>query len=339
MRQFTRTKYAAFIDQIAKLNSIDSSIVGTTKFTVEPSIAQKIEVKLRESHAFLNNISYQYPIEQMGDKLGMVSTRGISSTTDTSGEGRRKTKSLVGLDSVGYHCQKIDTDTHIKYALLDAWAKFPNFQQMIQQVILKQQGLDRLMIGFNGTSRADDSDIAANPMMEDVAVGWLQKVRANKPENVIEAPKIGTGGDYNNIDAAVTDMLFELIAEWHREAAGMVVICGSRLLSDKYLALTNTTDAPTERNALESLLVNKSLGAKPTITVPYFPADAFAITSLDNLSIYVQDGSRRRHIKDNPEADQVQDFQSSNVDYVVEDYDKICLVEGVLVPDGAGGWA
>jgi P2 family phage major capsid protein len=176
-------------------------------------------------------------------------------------------------------------------------------------------------------------------MLQDVAIGWLQKLRDHQPSNVINGVKIGAGGDYNNIDAAVTDALQELVAEWHQEAPGMVVVCGRRLLNDKYLSLINSTDAPTERNALETMLINKALGGKPTITVPYFPANAFAITSLDNLSIYVQDGSRRRRIKDNAELDQVEDFQSANVDYIVEDYDKMCMYDGVLTPNGAGGWA
>jgi P2 family phage major capsid protein len=339
MRTETRQKYTSYIGQIAKLNNIAEAVASSSKFAVDPTIGQTLEVKIRESHAFLNNVSYQYPIEQQGEKLGMNTSAGIASTTDTAAGTKRSTNSVVAIDDKGYHCQKIDSDTHIRYALLDAWAKFPNFQQMIQQVIIRQQSLDRLMIGFNGTSRAATSDKAANPMLQDVAVGWLQKLRDHKPSNVINGAKVGAGGDYNNIDAAVTDALQELVAEWHQEAAGMVVICGSRLLNDKYLSLINSTDAPTERNALESMLSNKALGAKPTITVPYFPATAFAITSLDNLSIYVQDGSRRRRIKDHAELDQVEDFQSANVDYIVEDYDKMCMYDGVLTPDGAGGWA
>ena len=45
-------------------------------------------------------------------------------------------------------------DTHLGYAKLDAWAKFPNFQAMVRDVIVRQQALDRMMIGFNGTSAA-----------------------------------------------------------------------------------------------------------------------------------------------------------------------------------------
>ena len=38
----------------------------------------------------------------------------------------------------------------IPYALLDQWAKFPDFEMRIRNHILLQQARDRIMIGFNG---------------------------------------------------------------------------------------------------------------------------------------------------------------------------------------------
>ncbi len=339
MLKLTRQKFNQFLAQQAALNSLTADEVGSTKFNVDPTVSQTLELKLRESHAFLDNIAYEYPTEQMGEKLGLDTTGSIASTTDTTGAGKRQTSDVTSLDKDGYHCQQVNFDTHLRYAKLDAWAKFPNFQTMIQAAVIRQQAFDRLRIGFNGTSRAATSDRATNPLLQDVAIGWLEKLRANKNESVISGYKVGDGGDYQNIDSCVLDAHQELIAEWHQEADGMLVICGRRLLADKYLALTDGTDAPTERKALESIIVNKSLGGLPSITVPYFPANAFCVTTLSNLSIYVQDGSRRRHIKDVPESDRIEDFQSANMDFIVEDYDKMALIEGVQVPDGVGGWA
>ena len=53
------------------------------------------------------------------------------------------------------------------------------------------------------------------------------------------------------------------------------------------------------------------------------------ITSLDNLSIYFQEGSRRRHVKDAPERDRVETYESSNDAWVVEDFGMVALVEGI----------
>lgn len=37
------------------------------------------------------------------------------------------------------------------------------------------------MAGFNGVKRAETSDRSSNPMLQDVAVGWLQKYRNEAP--------------------------------------------------------------------------------------------------------------------------------------------------------------
>jgi hypothetical protein len=60
---------------------------------------------------------------------------------------------------------------------MDAWAHQPNFQPLISSAMARQMSLDRIMIGFNGTSYADPSDRAANPLLQDCGIGWLQKIR------------------------------------------------------------------------------------------------------------------------------------------------------------------
>ncbi len=51
------------------------------------------------------------------------------------------------------------------------------------------------------------------------------------------------------------------------------------------------------------------------------------ITKLENLSIYYMDDSHRRVIEENPKLDRVENYESMNIDYVVEDYAAGCLVE------------
>jgi hypothetical protein len=55
------------------------------------------------------------------------------------------------------------------------------------------------------------------------------------------------------------------------------------------------------------------------------------ITRLDNLSIYVQEGTRRRFLKDEPEYDRVVNYESVNEAYVVEDYGMVALVENIVL--------
>lgn len=67
------------------------------------------------------------------------------------------------LGKEGYECVQVNYDTHIRYAKLDAWAKFKDFQTRISGAIVERCALDRIMIGFNGTSAAADTNITNNP--------------------------------------------------------------------------------------------------------------------------------------------------------------------------------
>ncbi|MRB85158.1 capsid protein, partial [Bacillus thuringiensis] len=76
--------------------------------------------------------------------------------------------------------------------------------------------------------------------------------------------------------------------------------------------------------AADLIVSQKRIGNLPAVRAPFFPANAMLITRLDNLSIYWQSGSRRRSVIDNPKRDRVENFESVNEAYVVEDYDGVC---------------
>lgn len=59
------------------------------------------------------------------------------------------------------------------------------------------------------------------------------------------------------------------------------------------------------------------------------PDDCVLITSLKNLSVYYQLGALRRTIKEEPEYNRVANYQSSNDDFVVEDYGKCAFIDGI----------
>ena len=65
------------------------------------------------------------------------------------------------------------------------------------------------------------------------------------------------------------------------------------------------------------------------MVAPHFPAGKVLVTRLDNLSIYYQDGARRRAVMDKPEKDRVEFYESSNDAYVIEDYGLCALVENI----------
>lgn len=332
MRNETRKAFEAFTARVAQLNGVADA---TKTFAVEPSVQQTLEKKIQESSEFLSRINIIGVDELKGEKLRLGPTGPIAGRTDTS-SADRQTRDVSSLDAQGYECRKTDFDTHITYGKLDAWAKFPNFQTMLRDVIVRQQALDRIMIGFNGTSAAATTNRTDNPLLQDVNIGWLQSYRENAPERVLdevtaESGKVTVGatGDYKNLDALVYDVVNELIDPWHRESTDLVVICGRKILADKYFPLINQDLEPSEQRAADLIISAKRMGGLPAVRVPFVPDGTLLITMLENLSIYYQRGARRRHIVENPKRDRIENYESSNDAYVVEDFGAGCLVENI----------
>ncbi|HHX4816370.1 TPA: phage major capsid protein, P2 family, partial [Yersinia enterocolitica] len=253
-------------------------------------------------------------------------------TTDTDGGDERETAEFASLDSEKYFCEQVNYDFHIRYNTLDLWARYQDFQTRLRDAIIKRQALDRIMAGFNGTHRAKTSNRALNPLLQDIAQGWLQKYRTNAPTRVMnkiigedgavvsEKIRVGHGGDYANLDALVMDATNNMIAEWHQEDPELVVITGRQLMQDKYFPIVNKEQENSETLAADLIISQKRIGNLPAIRVPFFPANAFFITRLDNLSIYWLEDSHRRHIDENAKRDRIENYESIKQDYVVEDY-------------------
>ena len=332
MRNTTRALFNAYLSRVATLNGAPS---GAASFSVEPSIEQKLEDKIRENADFLQMINVMGVAELEGEKLGLDVAGTLASRTNTNNKAREPQQVGNGLDSTKYRCEKTDFDTYIKYNTIDSWAKFPDFQNRCTAAVTRQIARDRLMIGFNGETAEAETDRAENPLLQDVNIGWLKKLSTEKAAAHMDGVSIGEGGDFKNIDAAVYSARQELIEPWNRNDTSLVAIMGSGLLVDRNVAAIESNTAPTERAALQTLIASQLIGTLRPYFVPFFPEDAIFITSLDNLSIYYQEGTRRRHIKDVPERDRIEDYQSVNESYVVEDVDKGALLTGVNILDAA----
>jgi hypothetical protein len=61
--------------------------------------------------------------------------------------------------------------------------------------------------------------------------------------------------------------------------------------------------------------------------VPFFPATGVVVTSWDNLSLYFQDSSWRRHLIENPKRSRVEDYNGRNEGYVIEQLGKFAMIE------------
>lgn len=347
MRKETRVVFNGYLKNQARLNNLSAEDVST-KFTVEPSIQQKLETAIQESSEFLKKINVIGVDEMKGEALLIGVNGPIASRTNTKNK-KRAPKYAGSMASNPYECVQTNFDTAFPYAIIDQWAKFKDFQERLAGAISEQQALDRVMIGFNGTSAAVETDYDANPLLEDVNIGWLEKIRTQAPDRVItegdETPgtgklTIGAGGDYETLDGLVFD-LKQLLDKWHRNRPGLVAVISSDMLHSRFLrSVEKGGDSNQEDLAADQIITRSRIGGLPYVDAPFFPDGTVMITTLSNLSLYYQNGKRRRHVKDEPEQDRIADYQSSNEAYVVEDLGLVALaenIEPVPAPAADGG--
>lgn len=308
--------------------------LASKMFSVEPTIAQELNEAITAKSDFLQRINVIGVTEIKGQKVflgvsGPVTGRTNTKTTD------REAKDGSALDENTYELFSTESDVSLPYAKIDAWAKFPDFHQKYSAAVQKQIALDRIMIGFHGTTAAVQSDIVAHPMLQDVNKGWLQIAREQIPAQVLtqglEAGKVtlGVGGDYANLDSLVHDTK-QMVDERVRDGGDLVAIIGTDLLAaDKAKLYAKQGDVPTEKERIEEAQVIATYGGLPSFSVPFFPVNAVVVTSFDNLSIYFQDSSWRKQTVDNPKRSRVEDYNSRNEGYVIEQLEKFAMTENV----------
>ncbi|MCP1489340.1 P2 family phage major capsid protein [Pseudomonas fluorescens] len=324
-------QYAELQEAIAEAYGVERA---SRMFSVDPSTAQELNDSITAKADFLERINVVPVSEIKGEKVfigvnGPVTGRTNTKTTD------REAKDASALDNTLYELVDTQSDVGLPYAKIDAWAKFPDFKDRYSAAVQKRIAQDRIVIGFHGTHAATQTDLTANPKLQDVNKGWLQQLREQAPQQVLKEGatagkvKLGAGGDYANLDALVHDTK-QMVDEILREDGDLVAIIGTDLLAaDKAKLYTKQGDTPTEKERIEDAQVIATYGGMPAFSVPNFPVNAVLVTSWDNLSIYFQDSSWRKQTVDNPKRSRVEDYNSRNEGYVIEQLEKIALTENV----------
>lgn len=331
MQNDTRKRFNAYREKTAAENGVSSA---ANTFTAVPAVEQRAVATAQESHALLKDINMVGVTSPDGQAVGISIGAPIAGRTNTDLRPRTPRNAVDLAEDNSYHCEKTEFDVALPFSMLDGWAQFPDFEQRIDQAIGDRQALDRLMIGFNGTHAAEQTDRDAYPLLQDVNIGWLQKIRTKAPAQVKAAGAvvgkvtIGATGDYPNLDGLVYAAL-QMLAPHHRKRPDLVVLIDRDLLHTK--ALGNVDDATdnTRELALNRILSTGLVGGIPHRDAPFFPDAKLLVTTLRNLSIYYQKTTLRRFIQEQPNTEQVNDFQSLNEAYVVEDYGLVALVENI----------
>ncbi len=324
-------QYAELQEAIAETYGVERA---SKMFSVEPSVAQELNDAITAKADFLERINVVPVSEIKGEKVFIGVNGPVTGRTNTKTKDR-EAKDASALENTLYELADTQSDVGLPYAKIDAWAKFPDFKDRYSAAVQKRIAQDRIVIGFHGTSAAIQTDLAANPKLQDVNKGWLQQLREQAPQQVLKegavAGKVtlGADGDYANLDALVHDTK-QMVDEILREDGDLVAIIGTDLLAaDKAKLYTKQGDTPTEKERIENAQVIATYGGLPAFSVPNFPVNAVLVTSWDNLSIYFQDSSWRKQTVDNPKRSRVEDYNSRNEGYVIEQLEKIALTENV----------
>ncbi|MBL4830033.1 MAG: phage major capsid protein, P2 family [Aliivibrio sp.] len=331
MQPKTKLAVEGYKKAVAKQNDVDDV---TEKFNVSPNATQKVVAQIRENNWFLRKVNIVPVSNQKGEAIGLGVTGMIASRTNTKTGTERKTKAVYNMISMPYLCEKVDFDSHIRYEQLDAFAHFPNFNKLITSQTREQIDMNKVTIGFYGKSCAVNTNAETNPNGEDVCKGWFQAIRDHNADamlvrgKTVDEIRIGEGGDFVNLDLAVMNVK-GLLGDECVNATDLVALIGSDLLSyDKakfYAAHGNT---PSEKSLIEDKQVIGTYGGLPALCPPSFPPTGIMVTSLKNLSIYIQKDSIRRSVAiKNDRLDQIENFESMNMAYVVEQLKKAAAIE------------
>lgn len=331
MQKQTKIKLNAYVKAVAAQNDVDDA---TEKFNVSPNGTQRTIAAIRESNWFLKKVNIISVKNQKGDSIGLGVTGMIASRTDTSGDGKRTPKDHSSMGAMPYMCEQTNFDTALRYAKLDAWSHHKNFNALISKSNREQIDANKITIGWYGESVAKNTDAVANPNGEDVNKGWFQAMRDHNADRLITEGetagevRIGEGGDFINLDLAVLNTK-NLLHDACENDSNLVAIIGSDLLAyDKAKFYEAHGNTPSEKGKIQELQVIGTYGGLPAVKVPGFPSTGIMVTSYDNLSIYIQEGSVRRSTgKKNDEKDQIENFESMNMAYVIEEVGKAAAIE------------
>lgn len=309
-------------------------------YSATPSRPQTAEQKIVQlANPFLSMLPMIGVKEMTGQKVLVGLSGRVASRTDTSSTGERTAKRLKSTGTQNYDLKPTEFDVALGYDDIDSWAGLGQnvFEQLYMQAVRDAISIDILQTGWTGTSAAATTDISTNPLLQDLNIGWLQKIRSYNSGSqyhigTVGTPiSIGTNGTYVNLDHAVRDAR-QTIAIQFRNRPDLVALISEDLVSSQENTYYKTNgNSPIEKIALADGVVRKAYGGLLSIVPPFMPNGTILITPLSNLAIYFQNTSVRRVQRDWPTKNEVQDFNSMNLGYVVQDENATSLVENITL--------
>lgn len=264
----------------------------TGEFTISNPSENLLNIAMLESGWMMGNITLR-DIDRPTGQAIEIGDNSLHTGRALSGRFKKK------LSTNGTPFELIETDScvSLSYEQLGQLANIQGFDQfvsLINDFFGRAFSLDMLRVGFNGEYGGLPTDPIKNPKGQDVNTGWHAIAREfNQGSQVItKAITLGKEGDYPHLDALASQLIQDKIPEAFREDPRLVVMVGAELAAQERLRLFNGGDRSLSDAAAAQMLTS-SVAGRFAFVPPFMPGKRLAITTLENLHIYTQKGSRR----------------------------------------------
>lgn len=149
------------------------------EFTATPQIEQVLIDKLVEHGGWFMPYIMMLMVQQLtGEKVLMSLSGASGSRTDTTSADRVARNFLATPENRQYILKQTNNDFKIQYSDLDAWSQFADFNARYQAMLRASIADSILMCGWHGVSAAATTDPTTYPLLQDLNIGWLQRIRA-----------------------------------------------------------------------------------------------------------------------------------------------------------------
>lgn len=336
MDKSTQSAFSNYLANIATINKQDFSVVSSGyRFNVHKDVQVKWVQDCKDQNDFLRSIDVglsDSPIITQFDvpELGIIGKR-----TDTS-KNRRKGTTIGGSENVEYVTRKVEYDFRIPWEVMDSWnlTNRREFNKLLNARKVEARSESIALIGWHGVKAEKETDPSTNPNGEDVAIGWLQRIRDNAPDQVMskhpetgEPITIGKGGTYKKVDVLVDQMARSLPKKVRDK---LVCYISDDLVDTRQMQIIEDTEGHNVDKIKYALF---PIGGLPAETPPGFPDGTILITFPKNLKHRTHVGTERSFIKDMPEEDAVCEFNSANEVYGIGSYECVALAEEITIAD------
>lgn len=310
----TRKLMKAFSAGMAEAYGVENT---ASYFSMTDPKETALRLALLESVEFLNMI-YCADVDQLSGQVISVGASGLYTGRSETGRFTRR----VGVDGNEYKLVETDSCAALRWDLLSVWANSgqteDEFFQLVQTFSNQAFALDMLRIGFNGKSIEKTTNYETNPNGEDVNKGWhaLMKEWNSGHQILTDAITLDDKGDYRSLDAMASDLINDKIPQQFRTDPRLVVLVGADLVAAEQFRLYQAADKPTEKIAAQ--LLGNTIAGRTAIVPPFMPGKRMVVTTLDNLHIYTQRGTRQRKAEFVDDRKQYENKYLRNEGYAVE---------------------